>query len=276
MFRTAGMRNLFMTPFCLWAGIFIFVPLFCMAWYAFTDESGFFTLENFTLAFDRPYFKALVLSVALALASTIICLILAYPLCLILTDKARDLSTIVSLLFILPLWMNSLLLTMAWQTILEKNGILNQMLRYFSLPDANLINTPTAIIIGMVYNFLPYMVLPLYVSLSKIDKRIIEAARDLGASYMQTFWKVILPLSLPGAVSGITMVFIPALTTFVISALLGGGKLLLIGNVIEQEFVAGYNWHWGAGLSMILMIFIVVNMAVTAFFDTSHEEVEEK
>ena len=193
MFKSAGVKTLFMTPFCLWAGIFIFVPLLCMIWYGLTNDDEIFTPANLTLAFEPPYFKALLLSIGLALVSTIICLLLAYPLCLILTDKARDLSTAVSLLFILPLWMNSLLLTMAWQTILEKNGIINQVLRYFNLPDVALINTPTAIIIGMVYNFLPYMVLPLYVSLSKIDKRIIEAARDLGASYMQTFWKVILP-----------------------------------------------------------------------------------
>ena len=165
-----------------------------------------------------------------------------------------------------------MLSTMAWQTILEKNGILNQFLRLLSLPDFTLINTGTAIVIGMVYNYLPYMVLPLYVALSKIDKSIFEAAKDLGASAWQTFFKVTMPLSLPGAISGITMVFIPALTTFAISALLGGGKLLLIGNVIEQEFTFEYDWNLGAALSIVLMIFIVLNMALTVFFENSHEE----
>ena len=160
---------------------------------------------------------------------------------------------------------------MAWQTILEKNGILNQILRLLSLPDFTLINTPAAVVIGMIYNYLPYMVLPLYVALSKIDRSVIEAAKDLGASTWQTFTKIILPLSLPGAVSGITMVFIPALTTFAISALLGGGKLLLIGNVIEQEFTFEYDWNLGSALSVVLMIFIVLNMILTVAFDKGEE-----
>ena len=161
---------------------------------------------------------------------------------------------------------------MAWQTILEGNGIINQLMRLLNLPTFNMINTEGAIVVGMVYNFLPYMVLPLFISLSKIDKNILEAARDLGANSWQTFIRVILPLSLPGAISGITMVFIPALTTFVISALLGGGKLLLIGNIIEQEFTFQYDWHVGCALSVILMIFIILNMLLTTAFDPLKEE----
>ena len=168
--------------------------------------------------------------------------------------------------------MNTLLSAMAWQTILEKNGIINQLLRLLALPDFTLINTQAAVVLGMIYNYLPYMVLPLYVALSKIDKSVIEAAKDLGASTWQTFLKVILPLSLPGAVSGVTMVFIPALTTFAISALLGGGKVLLIGNVIEQEFTFEYDWNLGAALSIVLMIFIVLNMILTFIFDKGAEE----
>ena len=267
-----GMRNILLTPFLIWAGLFIFVPLIFIVWYGVTDYDGRFSLANMALIFEHGYWDALKLSIALALISTVICLLLAYPLCLILTENKRDNSTIISLLFILPLWMNSLLSTMAWQTILEGNGIINQLMRLFDLPDLQMINTPGAIVLGMVYNYLPYMVLPLYITLTKIDKRILEAARDLGANYWQTFTRVILPLSLPGAVSGITMVFIPALTTFVISALLGGGKLLLIGNIIEQEFTFQYDWHVGCALSVILMIFIVLNMILTAAFDNSHEE----
>ena len=154
----------------------------------------------------------------------------------------------------------------------ESNGIINQLMRLLNLPTFNMINTEGAIVVGMVYNFLPYMVLPLFISLSKIDKNILEAARDLGANSWQTFIRVILPLSLPGAISGITMVFIPALTTFVISALLGGGKLLLIGNIIEQEFTFQYDWHVGCALSVILMIFIILNMLLTTAFDPLKEE----
>ena len=267
-----GIRNILLTPFLIWAGLFIFIPLVCIVWYGVTDYDGNFSLGNMGLIFKHGYIDALELSVGLALISTVICLLLAYPLCLILTENKRNNTTIISLLFILPLWMNSLLSTMAWQTILEGNGIINQFMRLLSLPDLQMINTPGAIVLGMVYNFLPYMVLPLFISLSKIDRSVLEAAQDLGANAWQTFARVILPLTIPGAVSGITMVFIPALTTFVISALLGGGKLLLIGNIIEQEFTFQYDWHVGCALSVILMIFIVLNMLLTTAFDPLKEE----
>ena len=272
MFRSDKMRNIFLAPFCVWAGIFIFVPLVCIIYYGVTNSAGEFTLANLEMITHREYSSALKISVMLALISTVVCLLLAYPLCLILIERAKSAGTIIILLFVLPLWMNTLLSTMAWQTIFERDGILNQVLRLLALPDMTLINTPTAVVIGMIYNYLPYMVLPLYVALSKIDKSIFEAARDLGASSWQTFLKVTLPLSLPGAISGVTMVFIPALTTFAISALLGGSKLLLIGNVIEQEFTVEYDWHLGSALSIVLMIFIVLNMLLTLFFENSREE----
>ena len=274
MFRSLKIRNLFLAPFCVWAGIFIFVPLVYIIYYGFTNSAGTFTLDNLAMITHREYYSSLKLSVLLALATTIVCLMLAYPLCLILVERAKSAGTIIILLFVLPLWMNTLLSTMAWQTIFERDGILNQILRLLALPDMTLINTPTAVVIGMIYNYLPYMVLPLYVTLSKIDKSIFEAARDLGANSWQTFLKVTLPLSLPGAISGVTMVFIPALTTFAISALLGGSKLLLIGNVIEQEFMVEYDWHLGSALSIVLMIFIVINMLITLFFENSHKEDE--
>lgn len=275
MINSAAIRNLFATPFLIWAVLFIFCPVVAIAWYGLTDVQGAMTLANISLMTHWEYLKALELSIVLALISTVICLIVAYPLCLILTEKKRGKGSLLFLLFILPMWMNSLLTTMAWQTILEKNGILNQFLRLLSLPDVSLINTPAAIVIGMIYNFLPYMVLPLYVALSKINGNVIAAARDLGASSWQTFTKVILPLSLPGAISGITMVFIPSLTTFFISGLLGGNKILLIGNIVEQEFTMAYDWHLGSGLSLVLMVFIVINMAVTAYFDRSEGQVKK-
>lgn len=275
MINSAAIRNLFATPFLIWAVLFIFCPVVAIAWYGLTDAQGAMTLANISLMTHWEYLKALELSIVLALISTVICLIVAYPLCLILTEKKRGKGSLLFLLFILPMWMNSLLTTMAWQTILEKNGILNQFLRLLSLPDVSLINTPAAIVIGMIYNFLPYMILPLYVALSKINGNVIAAARDLGASSWQTFTKVILPLSLPGAISGITMVFIPSLTTFFISGLLGGNKILLIGNIVEQEFTMAYDWHLGSGLSLVLMVFIVINMAVTAYFDRSEGQVKK-
>ena len=275
MINSAAIRNLLAAPFLIWAVLFIFFPVVAIAWYGLTDAQGAMTLANISLMTHWEYLKALELSIVLALISTVICLIVAYPLCLILTEKKRGKGSLLFLLFILPMWMNSLLTTMAWQTILEKNGILNQFLRLLSLPDVSLINTPAAIVIGMIYNFLPYMVLPLYVALSKINGNVIAAARDLGASSWQTFTKVILPLSLPGAISGITMVFIPSLTTFFISGLLGGNKILLIGNIVEQEFTMAYDWHLGSGLSLVLMVFIVINMAVTAYFDRSEGQVKK-
>ena len=275
MINSAAIRNLFAAPFLIWAVLFIFCPVVAIAWYGLTDAQGAMTLANISLMTHWEYLKALELSIVLALISTVICLIVAYPLCLILTEKKRGKGSLLFLLFILPMWMNSLLTTMAWQTTLEKNGILNQFLRLLSLPDVSRINTPAAIVIGMIYNFLPYMVLPLYVALSKINGNVIAAARDLGASSWQTFTKVILPLSLPGAISGITMVFIPSLTTFFISGLLGGNKILLIGNIVEQEFTMAYDWHLGSGLSLVLMVFIVINMAVTAYFDRSEGQVKK-
>ena len=275
MINSAAIRNLFAMPFLIWAVLFIFCPVVAIAWYGLTDAQGAFTLANISLIAHWEYLKALELSIILAFISTVICLVAAYPLCLILTEKKRGKGSLLFLLFVLPMWMNSLLTTMAWQTILEKNGILNQFLRLLSLPDVSLINTPAAIVIGMIYNFLPYMILPLYVALSKINGNVIAAARDLGANSWQTFTRVILPLSLPGAISGITMVFIPSLTTFFISGLLGGNKILLIGNIVEQEFTMAYDWHLGSGLSLVLMIFIIINMVLTAYFDRSEGQVKK-
>lgn len=167
--------------------------------------------------------------------------------------------------------MNFLLRTLAWQTLLEKNGVINSILAFFHLPGISIINTPGAIILGMVYNFLPFMVLPIYNVLIKIDRDVINAARDLGANSVQTFLKVTLPLTTPGIVSGITMVFIPALTTFVISDLLGGSKILLIGNVIEQEFKQTNNWNAGSALSTVLMIFIILSMVLMNKYDKDGE-----
>jgi spermidine/putrescine transport system permease protein len=264
-------RKLLSGPYLFWAVSFIIIPLLMILYYGLTDKSGNFTLMNLAQITTQENLKALGLALLLSFVSTLVCLILAYPLAMILSEKNVNQTSFIVLIFILPMWMNFLLRTLAWQNLLEKNGVINMILHFFHLPDLTLINTPGAIILGMVYNFLPFMVLPIYNVLSKIDKDVIFAARDLGANSLQTFSKIILPLSVPGIISGITMVFVPSLTTFVISDLLGGSKILLIGNVIEQEFKQGSNWNTGSGLSLVLMIFIIASMAMIAKYDKEGE-----
>ena len=226
---------------------------------------------NIVAIADPVHIKALLLSLKLGILCTIVCLLLSYPLAMILNSLHIKHQSFVVFIFVLPMWMNSLLRIIAWQNLLEKNGVINSLLHFFHLPALEIINTPYAIVLGMVYDFLPFMILPIYNVLSKIDTNVIEAARDLGANSVQTFTKILLPLSVPGIISGITMVFVPSLTTFVISDLLGGSKILLIGNVIEQEFKQGSNWHSGSGMSLVLMIFILISMALIAKYDKDGE-----
>lgn len=258
-------------PYAVWAAGFIIIPLILILYYAFTGEECGFTLSNFAYVATKENIKALGLALWLSLLSTALCLLLAYPLAMILANRNVNQTSFIVLIFILPMWMNFLLRTLAWQTLLEKNGVINSILAFFHLPGISIINTPGAIILGMVYNFLPFMVLPIYNVLIKIDRDVINAARDLGANSVQTFLKVTLPLTTPGIVSGITMVFIPALTTFVISDLLGGSKILLIGNVIEQEFKQTNNWNAGSALSTVLMIFIILSMVLMNKYDKDGE-----
>ena len=254
-------------PYLFWAVSFVVIPLLVIVYYAFTSDDGSFTFANLAQITTPENLKALGMSILLSFLSTVFCLLLAYPLAMILSQKKVNQTSFVVLIFILPMWMNFLLRTLAWQTLLEKNGVINSVLSFLHLPALEIINTPYAIVLGMVYNFLPFMVLPIYNVLIKIDNNVINAARDLGANPVQTFLKVIFPLSIPGVISGITMVFVPALTTFVISDLLGGGKILLIGNVIEQSFKQNSNWHVGSGLSLVLMVFIIASMALVAKYD---------
>ncbi len=265
------MKQLLAGPYMFWCAAFIIIPLLMILYYGLTDKNGGFTLLNIARITTPENLKALGLALLLSFISTVFCLILAYPLSMILTNLGVNQQSFIVLIFILPMWMNFLLRTLAWQNLLEKNGIINVVLEFLHLPTLDIINTPYAIVLGMVYNFLPFMVLPIYNVLSKIDKDIIAAARDLGANNVQTFLRIILPLSVPGIISGVTMVFVPALTTFVISDLLGGSKILLIGNVIEQEFKQGSNWHVGSGLSLVLMVFIIISMALIAKYDKDGE-----
>lgn len=259
------------SPYLIWSIAFIIIPLLMVIYYGFTSKDFRFSLDNIR-SIGRPvHLKALWLSLKLSFISTVICLLLAYPLASILVNSKIKSNGFLIFIFILPMWMNFLLRTLAWQTLLDKNGVINGVLRSLHLPALNIINTPTAIVLGMVYNFLPFMVLPIYNTLVKIDKNVINAARDLGANGVQTFFRITFPLSMPGVISGITMVFVPALTTFVISDILGGAKILLIGNIIEQEFITANNWHTGSGLSLVLMVFILISMVLMTKYDADTE-----
>lgn len=264
-------KKLLSLPFLFWSALFIIVPICMVFYYGLTDKTGAFTLENVMAITTPEHSKALWEAVKLSVISTVICFLLAYPLAMILSNMNVNQNSFIILIFVLPMWMNFLLRTLAWQTLLEKTGVINNVLNFFGLPTLDIINTPVAIIVGMVYNFLPFMVLPLYNVLIKIDRNVINAARDLGANGIQTFLKITFPLSIPGVISGITMVFVPALTTFIISKILGGSKILLIGNVIEQEFTQTGNWNLGSGLSIVLMLFIILNMVLSAVTDKDGE-----
>ncbi len=256
------MKKFLSAPFIVFLLAGTLIPMGVIAYYGLTDRTGVFTLENIMAIGTGDHAKALGLSLLLSLAATVICLILAFPLGLILKDSKLGKKGFMVFIFILPMWMNFVLRTMAWQVLLEKNGPLGFL---------GIINTPTAVVLGMVYDYLPFMVLPIYNTLIKIDNSLIEAAYDLGASKSTVLRKVIIPLTVPGIVSGVTMVFVPSLTTFAISNMLGGGKVNLIGNIIEQEFTTASNWNLGSGLSLIMMIFIVISMAFIEKFDKNGE-----
>ncbi len=269
MSRSKKMQ-MFSYPYVVWMIIFVVVPLIIMAYYGLTTYEGDFTWENITSIADPVHIKALGISVKLSIICTLICFVLALPLALVIRSLKIKSNGIVIFIFILPMWMNFLLRTLALQTLLEKNGVINSVLTFLGMPEQNMINTEGAIILGMVYNYLPFMVLPIYNALAKISQDTFEAAKDLGAGWFQTMRRITLPLIFPGIVSGSTMVFVPALTTFVISDMLGGGKIQLIGNVIEREFTSS-NWNLGAGLSLVLMILVIGSMALMSKYDKSGE-----
>ncbi len=270
----AKLRNkLVATPYTIWMIGFIVIPLIFVIYYGLTNDRNMFTLDNVISFFNPIHFKSFAKAFKLAFISTIICIILAYPIALIFRKSKTKKSSFVVYVFILPMWMNGLLRIYAWLTLIEKRGVINLLLTALKLPNINIVNTETAIVLGMVYDFLPFMILPLYNALMKINDDTLNGARDLGANEIQVFTRIIFPLSIPGMVSGITMVFIPALTTVAISYMLGGGLFLLIGNVIEQEFLTTANWHLGSGLSLVLIIFIFIVMGITNQFTDKDEEV---
>ena len=258
-------------PYLVWMVLFIVVPMGMVAWFAFTDNvTGVFTLDNILRIGN--YSNVFVRSIWLGALATLICLLIGYPLAYIISRVDEKYQNVIVLLIMLPMWMNFLLRTYAWMSLLEDNGIINNLLAAIGLPRIHMINTSGAVVLGMVYNDLPYMVLPLYSVLTKIDGSVIEDAQDLGANRFQVFRRVIFPMSMPGIISGITMVFVPSVSTFIISKMLGGGGNMLIGDLIEMEFLGNsYNPNLGSAISLVLMVLILISMGIMNQFSDGED-----
>ncbi len=250
------------SPYVVWSVIFIVVPLLMVAYYSFTDAAGNFTFEYVGKIVEYNYLKIFGVSILYAFIATVITLLISYPLAYFMTKTKLSTQGTLMLLVMLPMWMNLLIRTYSLSAILERNGIINTFLENIGLEKVQLINTSGAVILGMVYNFIPYMILPIYSSLSKLDKSLLEASSDLGSNGFNTLRRVIIPLSMPGVISGITMVFVPSVSTFYISQKLGGIRNELIGDVIEQQFKLNSNYNMGAALSLVLMVMILISLAI--------------
>ena len=275
-------NKLFSIPYVIWMALFVVAPIILVVLYAFTAADGGFTLANFTRMGN--YIGVFIRSFWLALVATAICLLIGYPIAYLISKESKRFQRISMALIMLPMWMNFLLRTYAWMSILENTGLLNRFFSAIGLIDLvngilgtnmthfNMINTPGAVVLGMVYNFLPFMILPIHSVIQKIDRNLIEAAQDLGSNNYHVFTKVIFPLSLPGVLSGITMVFVPAVSTFAISKLLGGSKDLLLGDLIEIQFLgSAYNPHLGSAISLVMMLIVVICMVVMNRFGEGEE-----
>lgn len=262
-------QRLCAAPHILWSAIFIVVPLIMVVYYAFTDRNGAFTFDNITRLTD--YTSTFLRSLWLGIVATVICLLLAYPLAYILSKMNVKAQSMMYMLVMIPMWMNFLLRTYAWMTLLEDSGVINSVLSRLGIGPFHMINTSGAVILGMVYNFLPYMILPIYSVMTKLDNSLVEAAHDLGANKFQVLKDVIFPSTLSGVVSGITMVFVPSVSTFYISQKLGGGSFALVGDVIEMQFQVSNNFNFGAALSLVLMVLILICMAVMNKFGDAED-----
>ena len=270
MKKNNGSSTLPASPYIVWSTLFIVIPLIIIVFFSFTQEtaSGYsFTLENFKRVLNSQYISVFKRSLILAFESTVLCLILGYPVAYFISKMKSNKRNILIMLFIVQMWMNFLLRTYAWLPILGKNGVINNFLSAIGLNTINILYTDAAVLLGMVYNFLPFMILPIYTVLIKMDNSLIDAAADLGANKRQIFTKVIFPLSMPGVITGITMVFMPAVSTFVISRLLGGGQYMLLGNLIETQFRTMGDWNFGSALAIFMMIIILISMAIMNKFE---------
>ena len=252
-------------PYLVWMLIFILVPLGLVAYYAVTTPDGTFTIDYISQVGE--YTPVLVRSVWLAFLATVICLVIAYPLAFIISRHSGAGQSTMVMLIMLPMWMNFLLRTYAWMTILEKNGLINRFFAHFGLGPFEMINTQGAVVLGMIYNYLPFMILPLYSIMTKIPNSVIEAAQDLGANARKVLTKVLIPMTVPGISTGVIMVFVPSVSTFIISRMLGGGGNLLIGDLIDLQFLGNaYNPNLGAAISLVLMVLILLAMSITNQF----------
>ncbi|HAG05187.1 MAG TPA: ABC transporter permease [Lachnospiraceae bacterium] len=260
-------------PYIIWSIIMIILPMVMILFYAFITKGNsvrqfIFTFDNFLKFFSDPvFFDVLKRSVYIALITTLFCIILGYPVAYIIARAKPKTSAILVLLVTLPTWINMLVRTYAWRSILQENGIAVALLTLMGIKNVKLIETEFAVILGMVYNFIPFMILQIYNSLSKLDENYLTAAADLGANRVQTFLRITLPLSVPGIVSGITLVFLPAVSSFFIPKLLGGGQFVMIGNVIENQFLTAGNWSFGSAISLIMAILIIISMYITRRLD---------
>ena len=276
-------RALFAVPYVGWLALFVVAPIVMVVIYAFSTAGGGFTLENF--ARMGTYATVFTRSFWLALLATLICLLIGYPVAYFISREGPRFQRVAMMLVMLPMWMNFLLRTYSWMSILENTGLLNRLFQSIGLIGLvnrifgtsydyfPMINTQGAVVLGMVYNYLPFMILPIYSVIEKMDGSLLEAARDLGANGAGVFRKVILPLSLPGVLSGVTMVFVPSVSTFAISRLLGGGTQMMLGDLIEQQFLGGaYNPHLGAAISLVMMVIVVVCMTVMNHFGEGEEQ----
>lgn len=269
MKQSSAVKSLINAPYLLWSVLFIIAPMIMVVYYAFTDRNGDWTLTNITAL--GAYSQTFIRSIWYAFVATLICLVIAYPLAYIMSRSSMSKQRTIMMLVMLPMWMNFLIRTYSWITLLANTGIINTLLSKIGVGPLHMINTPGAVILGMVYNFLPYMILPIYSIMSKLDYRLVEAAQDLGCNSFGVLKRVIFPLSLPGVISGITMVFVPSVSTFYISQKLGGGKYLLVGDSIEMQFQSAYNYNLGASLSLVLMVMIIICMIIMNKFADNEE-----
>ena len=262
MTKKSFLQKAMASPHVLWAVLFIIAPLLFVAYYAFTDSEGNFTFSNIFELAQASYMEIFLRSLCFAFLATVICLIIAYPIAYFMSKASPKMQRILVMLVMLPQWLNFLIRTYSWMAILEDTGIINGILDKIGVDPVHMINTSGAVILGMVYNYLPYMIIPIHSVMSKIDTRYLEAASDLGCSPLRVMTRVVFPLSLSGVISGVTMVFVPSISTFYISQKLGGGNFDLIGDTIERQFQSAYNYNLGAAMSLVLMVIILISMAI--------------
>lgn len=267
--RSSLRAKLISSPYVVWSALFIVAPLIFVVYYSFTNPSGDFTIDNISAL--SKYAPTFLRSIWFGIVATVICLLIAFPLAYIISQKTEKVQRTLVMLVMLPMWMSFLIRTYSWMALLQDTGIINSFLAKLGVDPIHMINTSGAVILGMVYNFLPYMIMPIYSVMAKLDYSMVEAAQDLGGNRLTVIKRCIIPMSMPGVISGITMVFVPSVSTFYISQKLGGGSFDLIGDVIERQFQQSYNYNLGASLSLVLMVLILICMAVMNRFSGDEE-----